>query len=73
MVSLAVAMLADGNSFDRVERMLDTILAEPEVRTAIQAEKCLACPPGCRTCSTDESDCECYEHQNDHPGSKEEL
>jgi hypothetical protein len=28
---------------------------------------CLACPPGCPECSEDESDCECYTHQDDHP------
>jgi hypothetical protein len=30
---------------------------------------CLACPPGCGSCSKDESCCECYEHQDNHPGA----
>lgn len=28
---------------------------------------CLACPWGCTSCTQDESDCECYEHQGNHP------
>lgn len=33
------------------------------------AVACLACPSDCRECSKDESDCECYTHQDDHPDS----
>lgn len=28
---------------------------------------CLACPWNCDSCSKDEADCECYEHQDKHP------
>ncbi len=28
---------------------------------------CLACPDGCSSCTRDGSDCECYEHQDNHP------
>jgi len=34
---------------------------------ATSASTCLACPEGCGSCTRDESDCECYEHQNLHP------
>ncbi len=34
---------------------------------ALSTSTCLACPVGCVECSGDESDCECYEHQNLHP------
>lgn len=31
---------------------------------------CLACPKECVSCSHDESNCECYEHQCDHPSER---
>lgn len=50
-------------------------LAAPAAPTAVESvpvetageSTCLACPEGCPECSGDESSCECYEHQNDHP------
>ena len=33
----------------------------------LNMHECLACPPSCGSCSHD-PDCECYEHQNLHPG-----
>ena len=33
--------------------------------------RCLACPPDCRECSKDESDCECYTHQDNHPDDRD--
>lgn len=35
--------------------------------TALNALVCLACSWGCPSCTLDESDCECYEHGDDHP------
>jgi hypothetical protein len=33
----------------------------------VEPSTCLSCPPGCGTCTGDASDCECYEHQDNHP------
>jgi hypothetical protein len=40
------------------------------LQAALQESTCLACPPGCGTCTRDECDCECYEHQDCHPGDE---
>jgi hypothetical protein len=44
-----------------------------DLDTPIRASTCLACPPGCPSCTGDESDCECYEHQDQHPDAKAEA
>ena len=37
---------------------------------AARPSTCLACPGGCSSCTRDESDCECYEHQDRHPDNQ---
>jgi hypothetical protein len=39
--------------------------------SAMTAFSCLACPVGCASCTLDESNCECYDHQDDHPTDEE--
>lgn len=47
----------------------DRAFAHHQARMLMEAREapCLACPAGCVSCTNDESNCECYEHQNDHP------
>lgn len=48
-----------------MERNLEDLLAEPDIRRQIQADQCRACPvdEDCPSCTRD-SQCECYQHQN---------
>lgn len=51
---------------ENLKRNLEDLLAEQSIRGQIQAARCLACPLDCPSCTTDQSDCECYEHQDAH-------
>ncbi|MBG0568076.1 hypothetical protein [Actinoplanes aureus] len=51
--------------------LLNALTAQGAVEDA-KPDDCLACPKGCRQCSRDESDCECYEHADLHPDSEPE-
>ena len=55
-----------GGQPGRGKTHLANILAVYEVVRA-DASTCRACPAGCGSCTRDESDCECYEHQGCHP------
>lgn len=49
----------------------DLLEDELDRRERARESTCLACPPGCPECTTDEADCECYTHQDDHPDAAE--
>ena len=43
------------------------LLNRMTIDEVVSESTCLACPDGCGSCTRDESDCECYEHQGLHP------
>ncbi len=51
----------------RLSRMKMRRAQREDAAFALRVSTCLACPAGCTSCTKDESDCECYEHQGDHP------
>ena len=70
-----VDRLLNGPSGDGVQWAIGAVVEQnhgPALRLArgvlgVPDGRCLACPPDCRECSKDESDCECYTHQDNHP------
>jgi predicted ATPase len=62
-------MLIGGEPGSGKSGLLNAIIAQ----AALVDSTCLACPPGCSSCTRDESDCECYEHAHRHPDEPGEV